>query len=152
MSSDLKLRQDIEAKLDQCANVDLRQIGVAVKHGIVTLNGHVRSPVERAAAQETSQSVTGVGAVVNDIVVASASDSSCSDSDVAEQVLEMLKTNRSESGHRIRIAVHDGCIELQGQVSTSQQKSAVETAVMSLPGVKSLVSDISIHTEAAGHD
>jgi osmotically-inducible protein OsmY len=152
MSSDMKLRQEIETELDRCANVDLRQIGVAVKHGIVTLNGHVGSAVERAAAQETSQSVTGVRAVVNYIVVNSASDGSCSDADVAEETLEALQTDRSVSAHRIKIAVHDGCIELQGQVSSSQQKTAVETVVMSLPGVKSLVSDISIHTETATHD
>jgi osmotically-inducible protein OsmY len=122
---------------------------VAVKHGIATLNGQVRSAIERAAAQERSQSITGVRAVVNNIVVDSASEPGCSDADVAEKMLEALETDRSISVRDMKIAVHDGCIELQGQVSSPQQKTAVESAVMSLPGVKSLVSDISIHSEVA---
>ena len=104
----------------------------------------------RSAAQETSQSVADVRAVINNIAVDSGSDRSFSDADVVEEALEALEANRSLTSHPIRIAVHDGCIELQGQVSSSQQKTAVETAVMSLPGVKSLVSDISICSAVHG--
>lgn len=152
MYDDLVLRQEVEANIDRCANVDLRQIGVAVKQGIVTLAGHVGTPAERIAAQEASQAINGVRAVVNEIKLNSAGDSECVDAAIAEGALEALQSSGSSFASPIYVAVHDGCVELRGRVSSPGQKSAVESAVMCVPGVKSFVSDISIQDQVAVDD
>src|SRR5579872_3033100 len=68
-TADLQLRHDVEAELDWDARLDSRQIGVAVKNGVVSLSGHVASYAERRAAEEAAQSVSGVRAVANDILI-----------------------------------------------------------------------------------
>ena len=142
MPSDMKLRQDIEAQLDCCANVDSRQIGVAVRNGIVSLSGQVGSYIERRTTEEAVQSIAGVKAVANDIVVEFPFGATHSDADIAAAAVEALKASASVPTDRIKVVVREGRIELQGQVSSWQQKSAAETAVMSLHGVKTLLNNI----------
>ncbi len=69
MKTDTRLRDDIIAELDWDPRFDARDIGVAVKNGIVTLTGHVKSYAERVAVQEATQSVSGVKAIANDLEV-----------------------------------------------------------------------------------
>jgi len=57
MKTDSNLRHDIEEELEWDARVDARDIGVAVKEGIVTLSGHASSYAERWAAQDAAQSM-----------------------------------------------------------------------------------------------
>jgi osmotically-inducible protein OsmY len=47
MKTDAKLTEDVEKGLEWDPRFDARDIGVAVKGGVVTLSGHVRSFVER---------------------------------------------------------------------------------------------------------
>lgn len=142
MTTDTRLRHDIEAALDCCAKIDSRRIGVAVRDGIVLLNGKVGSYTERRAAEETAQSVTCVKAIANDITVEIPFGTKHSDADIAAAAVAALKTRVSVPTDRVKVVVHDGCIELQGQVNSWDQRSAAETAVMSLQGVKALINSI----------
>jgi len=147
MKSDMQLRQDVEAELDWCAHVDARQVGVAVKDGIVTLTGRVDSYLERRCAEEAAQSIAGVRAVANDLSVDIPPAGRCTDADIAAAALEALKSRSGVPADRIRVVVRDGCIELQGKVSTWHQKTAAEAAVCSLRGVRSVNSVITIHPD-----
>jgi hypothetical protein len=84
MSTDSRLRHDVEAELDWDTRIDDRRIGVAVRNGVVSLTGSVSSYFERQAAEDAAQSVDGVLAVANDIVVALPSDLICNDAEIAE--------------------------------------------------------------------
>jgi hypothetical protein len=74
MKNDLALRHDVLAELDWDPRIDSRNIGAAVKNGVVSLTGRVGSYAERRVAQEAVQSIAGVKAVANDIVIELSSD------------------------------------------------------------------------------
>jgi osmotically-inducible protein OsmY len=69
MKTDSDVRSDVEQELDFDPRFDARDVGVAVKLGVITLSGHVRSYAERWAAQNAAQAVAGVKAVANEIQV-----------------------------------------------------------------------------------
>ena len=59
MQTNDELRQDVEDELEWEPSVDQRQIGVAVKGGIVTLTGHVPSLAEKTNAERAVERVRG---------------------------------------------------------------------------------------------
>ena len=69
MKTDADIRRDVEEELEWDPRFDARDIGVAVKDGIVTLSGQVRSFAERWGAEDATQSVSGVRAVANEVEV-----------------------------------------------------------------------------------
>lgn len=143
-TDDLKLRHDVQAELDWDARLDSRQIGVAVKDGVVALSGHVSSYAERRAAEEAAQSVTGVQAIANDIVVELPSAFCRSDAEMAETAVRSLQMNVAVPREGIKIVVRDGWISLDGEVPLWYQKKAAESALASLPGVKGISNNLSI--------
>jgi len=147
--NDQQLRHDIEAELDWDTRIDSRQIGVAVKNGVVALSGHVGSYAERRAAEEAAQSIAGVKAVANDIAVELSSDIKRSDAEIAEAAVNALKANVCIPADGIKIFVRDGWVTLEGEVATWYQKSATETAVSPLAGVKGVSNSININPQAS---
>ncbi len=152
MSNDMQLRHDVEAELDWDPRFDSRQIGVAVKNGVVALSGHVSSFAERRAAEQAAQSVAGVQAVANDIVVELPLDNKLSDAEIGEAALEALKTNVSVPAAQIRLVVRDGWVTLSGQAEMWFQKNAAETALGSLRGLKGITNNITIRCQPAATD
>lgn len=150
--NDLQLRHDVEAELDWDARLDSRQIGVAVKNGVVALSGHVASYAERRAAEDAAQSVAGVRAIANEIVIELPSTARRTDAELAEAVLAALQGNVSIPADRIRVFVRDGWIALEGEVQMWYQKSAAAAAVSALAGVKGISNSIDINAQASVED
>jgi len=149
MYDDTQLRHDVEAELDWDPRFDSRQIGVAVKNGVVALTGHVGSFSERQAAQEAAQLVAGVKAIANDIAVELAFSEQRSDPELAEDALAALKGNISVPAGDIRLVVRDGWATLGGEVALWYQKSAAETCLAGLRGLKGISNNISIRSKAS---
>ena len=149
MYDDTQLRHDVEAELDWDPRFDSRQIGVAVKNGVVALTGHVGSYAQRRAAQEAAQLVAGVKAIANDIAVELPFSEKRSDPEIADDALIALKGNVSVPAADIRLVVHEGWITLEGQVSQWYQKSAAEACLSGLRGVKGISNNISIRSTAS---
>jgi len=152
MKTDLQLRHDVEAQLDWDPRFDSTGIGVAVKNGVIALSGHVASYADRWAAQDAAQSVAGVKAIANELVVTLGSDAQRSDPDLAEAVLQALEANVSIPSAGIKVVVHDGWVTLSGQVSFWYQREAAERTVTHLRGVKGLANDITIKPQASVAD
>lgn len=147
--NDQQLRRDIEAELDWDARFDSRQIGVAVKNGVVALSGHVGSYAEKRAAEEAAQSITGVRAIANDIVIELSSTARRTDAELAEGVIAALQANVSVPAERIQVYVRDGWVTLDGEVAVWFQKNAAETAISPLAGVKGVSNNITINAQAS---
>ena len=150
--NDLQLRCDVEAELDWDNRLDSRQIGVAVKNGVVALSGYVGSYAEKRAAEEAVQSLSGVRAVANDIVIELPSTAHRTDAEIAESVIAALQDNVAVPADQLRVFVRDGWITLEGEVVMWFQKSAAEAAVNALPGVKGISNNITINTDASVED
>src|ERR1700720_2554178 len=67
--SDSELRRDVERELEWDPSIDARNIGVAVKNGVVTLTGYVPSYSDKRRAESIAKRVAGVSAIANDIEV-----------------------------------------------------------------------------------
>jgi len=141
MKSDAKLRDDITAELEWDPSFDSRNIGVAVKNGIVTLSGHVESFAQSWEAQRAAQNVAGVIAVANEIQVKLAGDSQRSDTEIAEACVEALGANVVVPAS-VKVTVHNAWVNLSGAVLFWYQKKAAEKAVRYLRGVKGINNNI----------
>jgi len=64
--SDIDIKRDVEAELHWNPDIDAADIAVAVKNGVVTLSGFVRSYGQKTEAEQTAKRVAGVVAVAND--------------------------------------------------------------------------------------
>jgi len=152
MITDTQVRDDVEAELDWDARIDSRQIGVAVKDGIVTLTGHVSSYAQRREAEEAVQSVEGVKAVANDIKIDLPFDAKRTDAEIAQAALDALAVNVSVPPNTVKISVHDGWITLEGQVPTWHQKDAAEQALVHMRGVRGISNNIEIRPQISVRD
>lgn len=152
MTSDTQLRHDVEAELDWDARIDSRQVGVAVKNGIVSLTGYVGSYLERRAAEEAAQSVEGVKAVANDVAIELPSNAKRTDAEVAEAAVAALQANVSVPSKSVKIYVRDGWVTLEGEVSTWHQKNTAEVALAALPGIKGLSNNLAIRSQISVDD
>jgi osmotically-inducible protein OsmY len=152
MKNDLALRHDVLSELDWDPRFDSRNIGVAVKNGVVALSGHVGSYAERRAAQDAVQSIAGVKAVANDIVIELPFDTQRTDAEVAEAALQALKNHISVPANDIRVLVQNGWVTLEGEVALWYQKNAAEGALSNLHAVKGIVNNISLRNHACAPD
>ena len=136
MNTDLELRQAVERELAWDPGIDVRHVAVAAKNGVITLTGTVGSFHEKWRAENIAKRVAGVAAVANDIRVNLLSERT--DSDIAEAAALALGVDDRIPTDRIKVAVKNGWIELEGQVDYYFQKSAAESAVRNLAGVKGI--------------
>lgn len=146
---DLAIRHDVLSELDWDPRFDSRNIGVAVKNGVVALSGHVGSYAERRAAEEGAQSIAGVTAVANDIIIELGFEAVRTDAEIAEAAVVALKGNISVPANDIKLVVRDGWITLDGQVAMWYQKNAAQNALANLRGVKGIINNITIRAFAS---
>jgi osmotically-inducible protein OsmY len=135
MKTDAELRSNVEKELEWDPRIDARDIGVAVKGGVVTLSGEVRSYVERWAAQDAAEVVGGVKAIANEIEVALAGSSHRSDTELAAAALTALNSHVAIPMADIKLAVNNGWITLRN-----------------LWGVTGISNDIEIKTTVSAAD
>ena len=149
---DMAIRHDVLSELDWDPRFDSRNIGVAVKNGVVALTGHVGSYAERRAAEEGAQSVAGVAAVANDIIIELPFEAKRTDAELAEAVVSALKSNISVPADDIKVVVRDGWITLDGEVAMWYQKNAAQTALANLRGIKGIMNNIGIRAFVSAAD
>jgi len=141
---DMEIRHDVLSEFDWDPRFDSRNIGVAVKNGVVALSGHVGSWAERRAAEEAAQAVDGVRALANDIVIELPQDARRTDAEVAESAITALSNNVTVPVSDIKLVVRDGWVTLDGEVATWYQKNMAESTLASLRGIKGIVNNIRI--------
>ena len=136
MKTDRQIRAEVEAELDWDPSFDSRQVGVAVKEGIVTLTGHVNAFPDRWAAQKAAHRVADVKAIANEIEVKLPFDLKRSDTEIDEAALNSIRSNQSIPAGKLTLTVRDGWLAVQGQVNWQYQSNAVDVAVRGVQGVK----------------
>ncbi len=142
MKSDLGIKQDVSDELLWEPAVDAAMIGVEVDHGVVTLSGHVRSYVEKLAAEHAAERVAGVRGVVQKLDVRLAGEHR--DEDVAAAARGALEWHASLPSDRITVLVENGWVTLSGDVDWAYQSELAEQAVGSLRGVAGLINRLAI--------
>jgi osmotically-inducible protein OsmY len=83
MKTDEQIQEDVMEELKWEPILNVSEIGVAVKHGIVTLSGSVETYSKKLAAERAAKRVTGVKAVALDIEVSLTSTGRRNDTEIA---------------------------------------------------------------------
>src|SRR5258707_8208695 len=114
MRSDSDIKRDVEAELKWDPDIDPTDIAVAVKSGVVTLTGFVRSYSQKYQAEQDVKRVAGVTGVANDIEVRLASGSERPDPEIARDAVAALKAELPYSSENMKVLVKSGWLTLEG--------------------------------------
>ena len=136
MRSDSDIKRDVELELQWDPDITSDDIGVAVKDGVVTLTGFVRSYSEKYEAERDAKRVSGVVGLANDIEVRLPSSDERPDPEIAREAVTAIKSQLPFSHEHITPVVKNGWVTLEGEVEWNYQSNLAETAVRRLKGVK----------------
>jgi osmotically-inducible protein OsmY len=147
---DLALKQKVLDELAWQPGFDESDIGVTVRGGFVTLSGHVKSYVEKYAAERAAGRVTGVRAIADEIEVRVRHLSSVDhdDAELAKRAFDVISWDLSVPKNRVKIKIEKGWVILEGDVDWHFQKQAAEADIRNLPGVMGVINAIEIKPKA----
>lgn len=140
--TDSQLRDAVRRQLDEDPEIRAQDIAVTASDGVITLTGFVDSYAEKLAAEQTVKRVHGVRAVANDIDAKVRDERT--DPEIAKDALHALRSHTSVPDH-ITVTVRSGFVTLEGTVEWMYQKTAAESAVKYLKGVRGVSNLIRIH-------
>jgi osmotically-inducible protein OsmY len=135
MRADSDIKRDVEEELKWEPNVDATDIAVAVKNGVVTLTGFVRSYAHKLAAERATKSVAGVVGLANDIEMRLPGADARPDPEIAREIAAELKLWLPYSAEHIKAVVKNGWVTLEGEVEWNYQRDHAERAVRWIKGV-----------------
>jgi len=144
MRSDIDIKRDVEAELRWNPDIDATDIAVAVKDGVVTLSGFVRSYAQKFEAEQTAKRVNGVRAVANDIEVRLPIFNQRPDPEIARDAVEEIQKNLPYASDHIGVVVRDGWVTLEGSVEWNYQRERAEQVVRRVRGVKGITNLIEL--------
>ena len=152
MRADDDIKRDVEAELRWDHDIDAADIGVAVKNGVVTLTGFVRSYTQKYDAERDAKRVSGVLAVANDLEVRLPTVHQKPDPQIAREVVEEIKSELPYSHTLIKAVVNDGWVTLEGDVEWNYQKERAEDAARRVKGVKGITNFVMIKPKVEAKD
>jgi len=149
MKSDEDIRHDVEAELQWDPDIRAADIAVAVKDGVVTLAGFVRSYAQKAQAERDAKRVSGVRGVANDIEVRLPDLDARPDPEIARDAVQEIRFTLPYSGEKITVTVKAGWVTLEGEVEWHYLRERAEETVRRIRGVKGVTNLITIKAKVA---
>lgn len=147
--TDRDIKRDVEEELRWDPDIDATDIAVAVKDGVVTLAGFVRSYSEKLEAEAAAKRVAGVVGLANDLEVRLPSIDQRPDPDIARDALAAIRNRMPFSSENIRVVVDHGWVTLEGEVEWHYQRETAERAVRWSRGVKGVSNLIQLKPRVA---
>jgi osmotically-inducible protein OsmY len=144
MRSDEEIKRDVEEELRWDPDIDATDIAVAVKNGVVTLTGFVRSYNDRWEAERAAKRVAGVLGVANDLEVRLPAIDERPDPEIARDAVMAIKNQLPFSYERIKVVVKNGWVTLEGDAEWNYQREAAERAVRRVRGTKGITNKIEL--------
>lgn len=141
---DKQLRQDVSDELAFEPSLDAATIGVAAKHGIITLSGHVESYPQKLAAERAVWRVKGVKGIAQEIEVRLPGHKRRADDEIAQRAVNIIAWNTAIPADAVKVRVSEGWVTLSGEVSWNHQRAAAESAVRELSGVVGILNRIEL--------
>lgn len=140
--TDAELYRLVLAELEAKTELGDQEIGIAVRDGVVTLSGWVRSNEEKAAVERAVGRIGGVVAFADALHVRDLHRPT--DTEIAHSVADLLSDNPLMPTTGIKARVEHGWVTVEGAVELFRQKSAVETAIAGIPGVRGVINLIGV--------
>ncbi len=152
MATDNDIKRDVESELRWDPDIDASDIGVAVKDGVVTLTGFVRSYSQKYEAEREAKTVKGVRGVANDIEVRLPALNEHPDPEIARDAVAALKRELPYSSENIKVVARSGWLTLEGEVEWKFQSERAEEAVRRVKGLKGVTNLINIKPRTSPAD
>jgi len=149
MRLDSDIKRDVEQELRWDADIDSSDIAVAVKDGVVTLGGFVRSYAQKWQAERDAKRVAGVVGVANDIEVRLPAIDQRPDPELAREAVAALKRELPYSADRIEVVVVNATMTLEGEVEWNYQKQRAEEIVRRVKGVRGVINTVTVKPSVA---
>ena len=149
MRSNNDIKRDVENELRWDPIIDSPDIAVAVKDGVVTLTGFVRSYSEKYEAEKAAKRVSGVAGLANDLDVRLPSSDERPDPEVARDAVAAIRAQLPFTGERIKVVVDKGWLQLEGDVEWNYQREWAESAVRGVKGVRGVANLIHVKPKVA---
>lgn len=140
--SDKQTRESVLRQIDWEPEINSTDISVAADDGVITLTGFVHSYAEKVVAEKAAKRVYGVKAVANDIEVKPRYE--LTDPEIARNAVLALETHVNVPDNKIKLTVKDAWVILEGKVDWQYQKTAAESAIRNLTGVKGVSDRIEV--------
>lgn len=131
--ADAAIKTAVEQFLERSSRVDHREVQVAVRDAVVTLDGTVDSAIEKRAARELAQDTEGVERVDDRLAIRNYVERT--DAELAEEVRNALARDAYVEGTKIEVYANRGRVRLDGSVPTYHIKKAIEDVTWWTPGV-----------------
>jgi osmotically-inducible protein OsmY len=144
MRTDSDIKRDVEAELQSDPSIDATDIAVAVKNGVVTLSGFVRSYAEKLEAEAAAKRIASVVGLANDLEVRVPAADQRPDPEIARDAVTALKSQLPFSWHQIMVIVDKRWVTLEGQVEWDYQRQEAERAVRRVKGVQGVINTIQL--------
>ncbi len=144
MRSDTDIKCDVQAELEWDPDIKSADIAVAVRDGVVTLTGFVRSYTQRWQAKTDAKRVKGVVAIANDIKVRLPLISQRPDPAIARDVVTALQNELPYSYEQIKAIIKDGWVTLEGEVEWNYQRERAVAAARRVRGAKGVTNSIKV--------
>lgn len=139
MNSDREIKANVERELRWDPDIDATDIAVAVKDGVVTLSGYVRSYAQKLQAEQDAKRITGVVAIANDIEVRLPYINQRPDPEIARDAVAALQRELPYSSEHIKVTVEEGWITLEGDLEWNYQRDRAKRAVERVRGTKGVI-------------
>lgn len=152
MRLDADIKRDVEDELRSDPDIDATDIAVAVKDGVVTLSGFVRSYRQRRRAEKDAKGVAGIVGLANNIRVHLPVIHTRPDPDVARDAVEAIKRDLPASWENVKVIVEDGIVTLEGTVEWNYQRKLAEEALLDVRGITGVVNKIDVRPHVAPVD
>jgi osmotically-inducible protein OsmY len=152
MKSDADIKRDVEAELKWDPDIDATDVAVAVKDGVVTLTGFVRSYTQKWQAEHDAKRIAGVVGVANDIEVRLPTSVQRPDPEIARDAVAALKHELPFSSEHIKVVVKDAWVTLEGTVEWNYQRTRAAEAVRRVTGIKGISNLIVLKPSVAPSD
>ena len=149
MASDSEIKRNVEAELQWDPDIDATDIAVAVKNGVVTLTGFVRSYGQRVQAEKDAKRIVGVVGLANDIEVRLPDVDERPDPEITREAVAALQRELPYSHKGIKVITKRGWVTLEGEVEWNYQRVRAESAVRRIKGIKGVSSLIKLTVSVA---
>lgn len=139
----------VREALREDPRVDVSDIAVTVKKGVVTLGGSVDNLAEKKYSDAEATKIRGVLGVINEISITPGKHN---DADIAGWVTRRIENSATISSKSIHVACQNGVVTLTGSVGSNAEQNEAGLLASEIRGVRQVDNRLTVDRETRRRD